>query len=299
MSYGVTPQGFRIKRQTEILADIEAKARIIFGPGIIQTAQSPLGQLNGLFSSLAADHWETALDVYQSYDPDQAEGVTLDRLGKLRLIQRSAGEADESFRPDVTNAGRARIDVSDLLRAVRAVSGVSWARVYVNDTDATDANGQSAHSVAVAVLGGDDLAIASAIRAYVVPGVGSYGNLGVNLLVDGVCRTVNILRPALVEVSMSLNIRVSADANGCPPPAPAAIKVALGQLLSAAATRLANGEDVALHPIRTLLARVHPNIEVVSGAAGRGDDPWATLPLEIGFLEIADISADRITISVV
>jgi hypothetical protein len=299
MSYGTTPQGFKLKRLPEILADIEAGCRVVFGPGVIQSPQSPLGNLNGLMASIAADSWEVGLSVYQSYDPDQAEGARLDALGKLRLIGRAPGEGDDSFRPDVTNAGRARIDVSDLLRAVRAVPDVSWARVYVNDSDATDANGMSAHSVAVAALGGDDASIAAAVRTYVVPGVASFGNVAVNLIVDGVCRTVYVLRPVPVEVSMSLNVRVRNDANGCPPPAPAAIAVTLGQLLSAPATRLANGEDVALHPMRTLLATRHPNVEIVGGSAGRGDEPWTSLPLPIGFLEIADIAASRITISVV
>lgn len=299
MSYGVNPQGFRIKRLPEVLEDIEAKCRLVFGPGVVQTPQSPLGQLNGLFASIIADSWENAQSVYNSYDPDQAEGVNLDRLAKLRVIGRSVGELDDSFRPDVTNAGRARIDVSDLLRAVRQIEGVTWARVYVNDGDEADENGLSGHSVAVAVIGGSDDAIATAIRTYVVPGVGSYGNLAVNLIVDGVCRTVYVLRPVPVEVSMALSVSVRNDANGCPPPAPAAIAVTLAQLLSAPATRLANGESVSLHHLRTLLATRHPNVEILGGSAGRFDETWVTLPLPIGFLEIAEFAVDRITVSAV
>ena len=118
MTYGVDSGGFNRKPLPVILEEIEAKAKEIFGNGIIQTPESPLGQLNGLAADLITTAWEIGQGVYQSYDPDQAEGVALDRLASIRLLERMTGENDISFRQAVTNKGEARIDLADLVRAV-------------------------------------------------------------------------------------------------------------------------------------------------------------------------------------
>lgn len=46
--YGVVTTGFSRKPLTVIIAELEAANIIFFGPGLIQTSQSPMGQLNGL-----------------------------------------------------------------------------------------------------------------------------------------------------------------------------------------------------------------------------------------------------------
>jgi hypothetical protein len=298
MSYGVTPQGFSRKPLNVILAEIEEAAIGIFGPALIQSAQSPMGQLNGLFAHLVGIEWEHAEDVYQSYDPDQAEGNRLDMLAKLRLLARAASESDESFRVAITNAGRARIDMQDITRAVRGIAGVTYAQTSLNDSDAVDANGMDGHSVCVAVLGGDDAEIARTLRDYIVPGIGSYGNTRVDTEIDGFCRSILFLRPIPVPVWLSLDLRVSVDRNGCPPPAPAALAVALAQDLSGD-TRPVNGADVTLHLLRSTLAQRHSNVEIVNGAGGVAATPLSPLPMVIGFDQIAEYSADRISITVV
>lgn len=73
--YGVTSSGYVRKPLATILAELEAAMRTQFGAGVIQTAVSPLGQLNGLVADLLAEVDERNLDLYQSYDPDQAEGT--------------------------------------------------------------------------------------------------------------------------------------------------------------------------------------------------------------------------------
>ena len=85
--YGVQPTGFVRKPLNVILAEIEAAMITEFGPDAIQTAQSPFGQLNGLFADLANELWERAEDIYLSHDPDQAEGNRLDTIGRVRQIK--------------------------------------------------------------------------------------------------------------------------------------------------------------------------------------------------------------------
>lgn len=295
MAYGVDPSGFVLKRLPEILAEIQAANVATFGPGVIQTDQSPLGQLNGLHADISATLWEIALSVYQALDPDQAEGVNLDRIAKLRLLERAPGESDIDFRQAITNAGRARIDMSDLSQALSAISGVSWVQTYVNDGDTADADGISAHSVAVAIIGGDDDEIAKTVRAYVVPGIGTYGNTILETTIEGFCRSIKIVRPAVVNVTIEVEVEAQADRNGCPPPSAVAIASGLAQSLTGA-TRPRNGQDLTEFLIRQAIESRYPNVQVVEVRASRTPASVGAVPLSFNFFEIMAISADRITI---
>jgi len=205
MTYGVTVNGFNRKPLSVLLAEIEQANIDIFGPGLIQTEQSPMGQLNGLRADLLATEWENLLDVYQSLDPDQAEGARLDMLARLRLISRFAGESDESLRHAITNAGTPNTRDADFYRAVLNVDGVTWAKIYSNDTGAVDGDGLPAHSVAVVALGGDDSEIATVARQFIIPGITAYGNTQVSTTIEGFCRSIGITRPTPVPIFLNIS----------------------------------------------------------------------------------------------
>jgi hypothetical protein len=293
--YGVTPTGFARKRLPEILTDIEAGAVTAFGPGVIQTPQSPLGQWNGLAAFLASLGWEMGEDVYQSLDPDQAEGARLDMLARLRLLERVPGELDEDFRAAITNAGRSRIDTADIYRAIRNLSGVTWAHIYSNDDDAADANGIAGHSISVAVIGGSDAEIAQTVRSYVVPGVGTYGNTIISTTIEGFCRSIKIIRPTEIPVKIEVDVIAGADINGCPAPSVLSMAAGLAQALSGDA-RPVNGQSVTTFLIRQAIESTYPNVQV--SAVRASIDPAAVVaaPLAIGFFEIMSVSAERINV---
>lgn len=297
MAYGVIPSGFELKRLQAILADLQAANVATFGPGVIQTDQSPLGQLNGLHADLAASLWELALAVYQSLDPDQAEGARLDQVAKLRLLSRAPDESDIDFRQAITNAGRARIDMTDLSQALSAISGVSFVQTFVNETDATDADGIPRQHVAVAILGGDDDEIAQTIRAYVVPGVGTHGNTTIETTIEGFCRSIKIIRPAEIAVEIEVDVIARPDRNGCPPPSALAIAAGLADALSGA-TRPRNGQDVTEYLIRQAIESRYPNIEVDEVRANIKPGAAGAVPLAISFVQIISVSVDDITVAV-
>lgn len=298
MSYGVLPTGFSLKPLEIILAEIEAANIVTLPSGVVQTSQSPLGQINGLMANSIAQVLELILDAYQSYDPDQAEGIRLEMLGRMRLLVRGSGETDEEFRQAITNTGRARIDMQDLARAVRGLTGVSYAQVFVNDGEVIDANGMSPHTVAVAALGGDNDTVTRMIRDYVVPGIGTYGNVRVDTNIEGFCRSIWLTRPVEIPVWMTITVSVENDRNGCPPPSPAALVTALVQDLSGP-NRPVNGTDIDEHMIRVPLAIRYPNVRVISVSAGRAEDTIAPSPLAIAFTEIVAFATDRTTITVI
>lgn len=291
--YGVQPTGFVRKPLTVILAEIEAQLITEFGPGFIQTAQSPAGQINGLMANLIARLWEDGEDTYQSYDPDQAEGVRLDTLGRLRLLTRADREPDIEFRQAITNAGRARVDLQDLARAVRGLSGVTYTQVFVNDSPAPDADSVPPNSVAVAVLGGNDDEIAETMRLYIVPGISTYGNTRLSTNIDGYCRTMTIIRPALIPVTLEIFVVARPDKFGCPAPSATAIKTALLENIA-----LLNGQDISWFLVRSIIEAQFPTVEVTAIA---GERDGITYPLNtainIGFVEIATLAFEDVTVT--
>lgn len=292
--YGVQSIGFVRKPLTVILAEIEAALITEFGPGIIQTPQSPMGQINGIFAEAISKEWENAEDIYQSYDPDQAEGTRLDTLASLRLMSRAGTDSEQSFRQAITNEGQARIDLQDISRAVAQISGVIYSQVWVNDTDVVDANGMPAGSICIAVTGGDDAEIAQAIRRYVVPGVTVFGTTSIESVIDGYCRTFRILRPIDVPVTLTVTVRTFKDTMGCPPPSASAIKNALISSLY-----LLNGDDVSYYRVRSVIESMFSNVEVVSILGERdGIEQALNQPVDIAFIERGSLDPSDVTITV-
>lgn len=80
--YGVTQTGFRLKPREAIVADMEANARVLFGPGINLSAKSPLGILIGLISWPLSLVWLALQGIYNSAYVDTATGQSLDNVVK-------------------------------------------------------------------------------------------------------------------------------------------------------------------------------------------------------------------------
>lgn len=86
MAFGVTNEGFILKRLNDILADQRAKAVELFQDvveegDIVDTSDSALlGRLIALDTPGDADLWEAAQEVYSAFDPNSATGIALDNL---------------------------------------------------------------------------------------------------------------------------------------------------------------------------------------------------------------------------
>lgn len=295
MSYGIQPTGYIRKPISVILAELEAAMVTEFGPGVVQTPQTPLGQLNGLMADLLAEVDERNLNLYQSYDPDQAEGKRLDMLGRIRLAYRSGSQTDGEYRVSLTNAGRGRIDIQDLSQALLGLPGVTYARVFINDTGEVENPELERGVVAVAVMGGDDEEVAAVLREYVVPGISTYGNTRVSTVIGGLCRSMSIIRPTPVAVTVDLLVRTSRGRDYCPPPSTSAIAQTV---LALWAQGRENGMDVSYFHLRSMLEAEYPNVELVSFSGARADftgGPNQTIP--IAFTEVADLSISEVSVA--
>lgn len=91
---GLTDQGLEIKRLSEVLEDNKQRAREIFsdlvapGDEVDVSDNSALGRMIGVVAPAEADLWEAIQQVYNSFNPNAATGVSLDNLVALSGIVR-------------------------------------------------------------------------------------------------------------------------------------------------------------------------------------------------------------------
>lgn len=93
MAQYVTETGFARKTLQEIRADLEQRLKQVFGPSFETSVDSPNGQLVGALSLALSNVWELAQEVYDSRDPAQATGVSLDFAAALNSIFRKEATA--------------------------------------------------------------------------------------------------------------------------------------------------------------------------------------------------------------
>lgn len=92
--FGVTPQGFILKRFEQLLVEKRLKAIQLFqdmvSPGdVVDTSDSSLlGRLINLDVDGDAALWELAQQVYSAFDPNSATGIALDNLVQYGGISR-------------------------------------------------------------------------------------------------------------------------------------------------------------------------------------------------------------------
>lgn len=80
MSFGLTVDGFKIKRLDDILSEIRQRFRDEFGDSIDLSDGSPIGQIVAIMAERESLVWELAQDVYNSQYPVTSEGRQLDNV---------------------------------------------------------------------------------------------------------------------------------------------------------------------------------------------------------------------------
>lgn len=83
--------GLQVKNLTELISDLTTALQGIYGADINVDPNSPDGQMIALFSQAGVDLRELLANINAGFDPDQAEGRTLDQRVALDAIQRGAG----------------------------------------------------------------------------------------------------------------------------------------------------------------------------------------------------------------
>lgn len=91
----VTSLGFVKKTFEELKVEYEADFKTIFGEEADLDPEGPFGQLIALLAQRDADIWDGAEEIYNSRDPDIAEGLSLDKIAAETGVIRQAASATE------------------------------------------------------------------------------------------------------------------------------------------------------------------------------------------------------------
>ncbi|MDR4997901.1 baseplate J/gp47 family protein [Brevibacillus parabrevis] len=100
-------KGFKRKRFADIFADMEAKAKEVFGEKINTSERSPLGVILRLFAWFLGLLWQQLENVYNSAYVDKASGRSLEYVGKyvgikMRGAEKAAGVVVVSGDPGIS-----------------------------------------------------------------------------------------------------------------------------------------------------------------------------------------------------
>lgn len=310
MPDSIGPNGLVVETATEITALLTTGLQGIYGADINVDQNSPDGQLVGIITQAGVDLRELIADVNNAFDPDNAQGGTLDQRCAINNIQRTGGTytiqpmtinvnatvkfqgldaaandprgtgftvqdgsgnmfilldtvtltgntANINFRaqkigavnvpintitnpvtiiPGVTSVNNPSSAISvgqaqeldpqlrtrrqasvgnsangylnGLRGALLALSGVTQAEVYENDTGTTDANGTSPYSIWVIVSGGANTDIANTIYARKTDGAPMRGGVSVNIITaSGALFVAKFDRPIAVNLYLQFTLK--------------------------------------------------------------------------------------------
>ncbi len=204
-------------------------------------------------------------------------------------------ETDEELRERFRNSKfyQSQNIIEGILDAIRNVPGVTDAIIYENDTAEVDINGVPAHSFLPIVLGGLPSDVAQSIWDNKPTGIPSVGDTTVQIAdSQGFLHNISYKQPTKVPVYITMQI---SDLGGMPGDAPAQIKQNLANYFN---DNLFIGDDV-------IYSRLYTPINSVGGFAvnslkiGTAPNPTGMANIPIGFDQVASISADNISITLV
>ena len=255
MAYGFTNAGFDRKPLALILREIEDYAITEFGADLIQTPQSPMGQLNGIAAEMANDVWAIAEGAYQQLDVEQATADALRFWASLRGVVVGDTTEDELREALVAN-GSQDDELKPLMAALSAVDGVTWRHATINDSPTSNLANLAPATIAIAVEGGADADIAAAIRGQIYAGMSTFGNTFHSFIEDGFERRVSWIRPVSVPTVMQITARI---AYGAAWPEDVAI---IATILDAWSEQRRNGRAPDWLFVRRAVEAVHSDVEI-------------------------------------
>lgn len=204
-------------------------------------------------------------------------------------------ETDEELRERFRNSKffQAANILESLIDALRNVDDVEDVVAYENDTDTTDSLGIPPHSFMPIVLGGLPTSIGEAIWQNKPTGIHSFGNTTV-VVADsqGIGHSISFRRPDNVTIYVKMSVT---DIGGMPGDVVAQIKEALVNYFE---QNYSIGDDV-------IYSRLYAPINSIAGFQvnnlylGTAPNPNGVANLTIAYNQVAKLSADNITVSIV
>lgn len=91
MPNSIGPLGLETATRQEIINQLNAAFQLIYGSDINLESSTPDGQIIGIFTQAVLDLQDLLVQIYNTFDPDNAVGVILDQRVAINGIQRQAG----------------------------------------------------------------------------------------------------------------------------------------------------------------------------------------------------------------
>lgn len=206
----------------------------------------------------------------------------------------SDAETDEALRLrrelELAAAGAATPDA--IRSAILEVDDVTSATIFVNNTDATDADGVPPHAVEALVRGGVDQEIFDALFAQVAAGIATHGTeTGAVADEEGTSHVVKFSRPD--EIEIYVDVEVTADAAEYPADGDAQIKAAI--VAYGDAQRC--GRDAVASALIARVFSVTGVLDVTLLEIGTAPSPSSDATIAISLRELATYDTSRISVT--
>lgn len=148
----VTSEGLITESLTEVTGDLQNDFKGIYGSDINIDQNSPDGQIIGIFSQAKIDLLDLITQVYNSFDPDVAEGSSLDARVGINGIQRLGGTYPVT--PVSITVDRAMtLDGLDTSSDPFTVADDAGNEFYLEETQVISGAGTDSYSFRAAELG--------------------------------------------------------------------------------------------------------------------------------------------------
>lgn len=188
------------------------------------------------------------------------------------------------------------------------VDGVERVTVFMNVTDATDADGLPPHSVEVMVTGGEDQDIIDQLWVSVPVGIVTYGTeTGTTVDSQGTTQTLRFTRPEEVEIHVEIDLEIDTDVYS---PGGVTDYLASDALVEAAIVAYGDtfetDDDVRAFPLGSVVIPRTVNgattgvpgvMDVLEVRIDDAPNPATTVTLDIGRRQLAVFDTSRIAVS--
>lgn len=91
MTNALTALGLQVSTRQELIDDFTSRMQTIYGPDINLASDTPDGQLMNIYVQSVLDLQDLLVQIYNTFDPDNAIGNVLDQRVAINGIQRQAG----------------------------------------------------------------------------------------------------------------------------------------------------------------------------------------------------------------
>jgi len=155
----VTSSGLTTQELPEIISELNAAFQSIYGADINLEQNSPDGQLIGILAQLKRDLLELITQVYNSFDPDTAEGSALDARVALNGISRNGGTYTITPVSITVDRAMTLYGLDQNIETIFTVEDSAGNQFYIEETQAIGGAGTASYNFRAKDLGAIQVAL--------------------------------------------------------------------------------------------------------------------------------------------